>query len=164
MTINNTELVGVCGLYCGACGIYRATQNNNEEKLHEFSRGLSARTGYKFTLDDVRCDGCLVNGRLDLWCRNCQIRVCEKLQSGKVRCSDCDDFPCARLTNFRDDGMTHHSEITDNLERLRKMGIEAWAEYEENRWTCPECNTNLAWYDPNCPGCGASRSKLLFDV
>lgn len=164
MTSNNTNLVGVCGLYCGACGIYRATQDNAEEKLEEFARGLSAKTGKEFTVDDVRCDGCLVNGRLDLWCRNCQIRVCEKLQSGNIRCSDCDEFPCTRLTDFRDDGMNHHSEITDNLEQLQKMGIEAWTEYEENRWTCAECKTTLSWYDSVCPGCGASRSKLLFDL
>ena len=164
MTINNTDLVGVCGLYCGACSIYRATQDNNEEKLEEFARGLSVKTGNKFTVDDVRCDGCLVHGRLDLWCRNCQIRVCEKLQSGKVRCSDCDEFPCARLTDFRDDGMVHHGEITDNLEQLREVGIESWAEYEQTRWTCSECKTFLSWYDLECPGCGASRSTLLFTL
>jgi hypothetical protein len=162
--MNNTELVAVCGLYCGACSIYRATQDNNKEKLEEFAHGLSGKTGKTFTLDDVRCDGCLVNGRLDLWCRNCQIRVCEKLQSGKVRCSDCDEFPCTRLTNFRDDGMRHHSEITDNLEQLQQKGIEAWAAYEEQRWTCPECKTRLSWYDAGCPGCGTPRSDLLFSL
>jgi benzoyl-CoA reductase/2-hydroxyglutaryl-CoA dehydratase subunit BcrC/BadD/HgdB len=162
--MKNTELIAVCGLYCGACGIYQATQDKNEAKLEEFARGLSERTGKEFTLEDVRCDGCLVNDRLDLWCQNCQIRVCEKLQSGKIRCSDCTEFPCKRLTDFRDDGMAHHSEITDNLKQLREMGIKLWTEYEENRWTCPECKTILSWYDSCCPGCGVSRPKLLFDL
>jgi len=160
--VKNEELVGVCGLYCGACGIYRATQDENGQKLEEFAQGLSARSGKTFTVDDVRCDGCLVNGRLDLWCRNCRIRVCDRLQSGKVRCSDCDEFPCSRLTDFRDDGMKHHSEITENLEQLQKTGIEDWAAYEEKRWTCPKCGTALSWYDETCPDCGESRSKLLF--
>lgn len=162
--MKNTDLIGVCGLYCGACGIYRATQDKNEEELEEYSRGLSEKTGSRFTVDDVECDGCLVNGRLDLWCRNCQIRVCEKLQTEKGRCSDCDEFPCTRLTNFRDDGMKHHSEITDNLIQLQQMGIESWAEYEEKRWTCSECNTVLSWYDTGCPACSAPRSKLLFKL
>ena len=160
--MHNTDLVGVCGLYCGACGIYRATQDKNEEKLEEFARGMSAKTGNKFTVDDVLCDGCLVNGRLDLWCKNCQIRVCEKLGSEKVRCSDCDEFPCIKITDFRDDGMNHHSEIVGNLEQLQKLGIESWAKYEETRWACSECKTILSWYDPVCPGCGEPRSKLLF--
>lgn len=158
----NTNLVAICGLYCGACAIYQATQNKDDQKLKDFAEGLSARTGKTFTIEDVVCDGCLANGRLDLWCRTCRMRDCEILQSGKLRCSDCDDFPCAILTAFRDDGMKHHGEISDNLEQLKNMGIEAWAEFEEKRWTCPACGKMIAWYDTACRNCGAPRSKELF--
>ena len=103
--MNSENLVAVCGLYCGACSIYRATQDENEEKLIDFAQGLSAKTGNKYTVDDVRCDGCLSKGQLDLWCRNCQIRVCPELRLGKVRCSDCEKFPCPRLVNFQTDEM-----------------------------------------------------------
>jgi len=123
---------------------------------------LSARTGKKFTIDDVLCDGCLSKGRLDLWCRNCQIRICTKLQSGKIWCSDCDELPCPRLTNFQNDGMKHHLEIVENLKGLHKIGIEAWVIQEEQRWTCSECKANLSWYDRNCPECKTPRSKILF--
>jgi hypothetical protein len=162
--VKNTDLVAVCGLYCGACAMYRATRDENLQKLEEFARGMSARTGKVFTADDIRCDGCLAGGQLDLWCRDCKIRVCDKLQSGRVRCSDCDEFPCTRLTDFRDDGMKHHSEITENLEQIQKIGIKSWTEYEEKRWTCPKCKTILSWYDSQCPNCGTLRSKLLFKL
>jgi hypothetical protein len=162
--MGDTHLVAVCGLYCGACSIYRATRDENEQKLEDFARGLTARTGKTFSIDDVRCDGCLGKGQLDLWCRNCRIRVCEKLQSGRVRCSDCDEFPCTRLTDFRDDGMKHHIEITENLECIQKMGIETWAEHEEKRWSCPKCKAVLSWYDSSCPGCNTPRSKGLFSL
>jgi hypothetical protein len=119
--MGNLDLMGVCGLYCGACSIYRATQDNNEQKLQDFARGLSTRTGNSFTVEDVRCDGCLGKGRIDLWCKNCQILLCNKLQSGKLRCSDCNEFPCSRLTYFRDDGMKHHLEITENLGQIRRI-------------------------------------------
>ena len=160
----NLDLVGVCGLYCGACSIYRATQDNNEQKLQDFARGLSTRTGKNFTVEDVRCDGCLGKGRIDLWCKNCQIRLCNKLQSGKLRCSDCDEFPCTRLSDFRDDGMKHHLEIIGNLEQIRRIGIEAWAEHEEKRWSCPKCKATLSWYDKSCPNCETPRSNLLFSL
>ena len=160
----DTNLVAVCGLYCGACSIYRATQDENEPVLKDFAEGLTARTGKQFSIDDVRCDGCLCQGRLDLWCRNCQMRSCKQLQSGKVRCSDCEEFPCSRLTNFKNDGMKHHIEIIDNLENIRKIGIEAWAAQEEKRWTCPKCKKVLSWYDPCCPNCKTKRSKLLFSL
>ncbi len=160
--MGNENLVGVCGLYCGACSIYRATQDKNEEKLQDFAQGLTNKTGQKFTVDDVRCDGCLSNGRLDLWCRNCQIRVCSKLQSGKVRCADCDELPCSRLTRFQNDGMKHHLEIVDNLKSLQRVGIRDWALSEEKRWTCPHCKANLSWYDAECPDCKAPRPVDLF--
>jgi hypothetical protein len=162
--MGDKNLVAVCGLYCGACTIYRANQEENEEKLEDFARGLTARTGKTFSVDDVRCDGCLSKGRLDLWCRNCQMRVCEKLQSGKVRCSDCNEFPCTRLSNFQNDGMKHHIEIIENLKHLQKMVIETWAAHEEKRWTCPEYKTILSWYDPSCPNCKTQRSKQLFSL
>jgi hypothetical protein len=162
--MGNADLVAVCGLYCGACTIYRVTRDENEEKLEDFARGLTARTGKDFSVDDVLCDGCLGKGRLDLWCRNCQIRLCKKLQSGRVRCSDCNEFPCTRLTDFRDDGMKHHIEITENLEHIQRIGIEAWAKQEEKRWTCPRCKAILSWYDASCPTCETPRSKLLFSL
>jgi hypothetical protein len=127
----DTNLVAVCGLYCGACSIYWATQNEDEQKLKDFAEGLTAKTGKDFSIDDVRCDGCLSKWRLDLWCRHCQLRLCNKLQSGKVRCSDCDEFPCSRLIDFKNDGMKHHIEIIENLEHIRRIGIEAWAAYEK---------------------------------
>jgi hypothetical protein len=158
------NLVAVCGLYCGACSIYWATQNEDEQKLKDFAQGLSAKTGKDFSIDDVLCDGCLKQGRLDLWCRHCQIRLCDKLQSGKIRCSDCDEFPCSRLTDFKNDGMKHHIEIIENLKHIREIGVEAWATYEKERWTCPKCKNILSWYDLCCPNCKTQRSKLLFKI
>ncbi len=162
--MKNQDLVAVCGLYCGACSIYRATQDGNEEKLKDFAQGLSARTGKNFTVDDVLCDGCLTRGRLDLWCRNCQIRICPELKAGRVRCSDCEELPCSRLTSFQNDGMKHHLEIVDNLKNLQEAGIERWAAQEEKRWTCPLCNASLAWYDAACPGCQTPRPDELFKL
>ncbi len=31
----NKNIVAVCGLYCGACGVYYATQEKDEKKLQE---------------------------------------------------------------------------------------------------------------------------------
>ena len=33
--MKTTVLVAVCGLCCGACSIYRATRDDNEQKLEE---------------------------------------------------------------------------------------------------------------------------------
>lgn len=156
------SLIASCGLYCGACEMYRADHDNNEEKCQTLLQQFNARGG-KFSLDDIKCDGCLGQGKLTPWCMQCNIRLCNKRESGKFRCSsDCAEFPCSILTDFANDGMTHHVEVVDNLRQLEKTGIKKWAEMEETRWLCPQCQTPISWYTQKCSKCGAERSKKLY--
>jgi hypothetical protein len=57
--MNKEKLIAACGLYCGACEMYRACQDNDEPRLQTLVRGFNSRGG-KFTADDLKCDGCLV--------------------------------------------------------------------------------------------------------
>ena len=161
---NETEdLVAVCGLYCGACPMYLATQSNDEEKqqalLKQFSSGPM-----KLKMEDLLCDGCLGNGRVASFCRSCAIRACPDDKTNVARCSDCQDFACSRITDFNNDGMLHHAEVLENLRRLREDGLEKWAEYEAERWSCPQCSDPMSWYDAECSSCGAARSEHLFKL
>jgi hypothetical protein len=159
------KLVAACGLYCGACEIYRAYVNGNTAKLEEVRQGLNARGGTKFTLEDMECDGCVAEGKLNAWCRNCNIRSCAKHKPSETFCSkECADYPCAQLSNFANDGMTHHKEIIDNLNRLQQTGLKKHAAQEEKRWQCPECRQAMSWYDKTCTKCGAPRSEKLFKL
>lgn len=162
--MGHSNLVAACGLYCGACEMYRADHDNNIRKLGNLAQGLSEKTGQNFTPDECCCDGCLGHGSLNSWCAKCQIRLCEKIQTGKTRCSECNDFPCSRLSSFSNDGMPHHLEILDNLRQIQNIGIQAWIAQEEERWACPECHSTLSWYDTVCPSCKAPRSKRLFSL
>jgi len=157
------HLVAVCGLYCGACPMYIATQNDDEQKrqalLKQFSSGPM-----KLKMEDLLCDGCLGNGRVASFCRTCAIRACPKDKQNVARCSDCTDFPCSRITDFNNDGMLHHAEVLKNLQQIRELGIQKWAEYDEERWRCPRCRLPVSWYDGKCSGCGAPRSDRLFPL
>jgi hypothetical protein len=161
--MDGEKLVAACGLYCGACEMYRADHDDNEKKMQELAKSFSARGG-QVTVEDLKCDGCLGQGKLTPWCRQCDIRSCSKHQAGQTLCSDCADFPCARVTAFNNDGMQHHTEVLDNLRQLKKMGLTDWVKHEESRWTCPQCQTSLSWYDKACPQCGAKRSERLFSL
>jgi hypothetical protein len=156
-------LVAVCGLNCGACPMYLATQSKDEQKrgalLKQFASGPM-----KLKAEDLMCDGCLGSGRVASFCRSCAIRACPKGKSDVTRCSDCPDFPCSRITGFNNDGMLHHAEVLDNLRRIREMGIREWAKYDEERWQCPQCRLPVSWYDSKCSGCGAARSGRLFKL
>jgi hypothetical protein len=157
------NLVAVCGLNCGACPMYLATQSNDEQKrsalLKQFSSG-----SMKLSMENLLCDGCLGNGRVASFCRKCAIRACPNGKPNVTRCSDCPDFACSRITDFNNDGMLHHAEVLDNLRRIQEMGIHEWAKYDEERWRCTRCRLPMSWYDSKCSNCGEARSERLFKL
>jgi len=158
----NENLVTACGLYCGACPAYLATQENNEQRLASgFGAGPSSKPR---PLASMQCDGCLGGGRVLAHIPKCAIKECAATKTKTQRCSECAEFPCSRITDFNNDGITHHSEVLDNLRQLRTMGIKDWAKHEETRWRCSTCQTMLSWYDAECPKCKAPRSDRLFPL
>jgi hypothetical protein len=162
--MNRENLIASCGLYCGACEMYRAGHDNNQQKCESLLKAFNSRGG-KFTLEDIKCDGCLAGGKLTPWCQQCNIRSCAKSKSDDAICSpDCTDFPCKTLTGFANDGMRHHLEVIDNLQRLHKAGLKKHAEQEEKRWLCPGCKAPVSWYNQTCSKCGEPRSKKLYKV
>ena len=157
------RLVAPCGLYCGACPMYLASQEKDEQKskaiMQQFGGGKMP-----FKQEDLLCDGCIGGGRVAVFCRKCAMRSCAEEKADVTRCSDCAEFPCSRVTNFNNDGMQHHSEVLSNLRQLREKGIKEWTKYEEDRWACPQCRAKLSWYDKACSKCGAKRSDRLFPL
>jgi hypothetical protein len=156
-------LVAPCGLYCGACPMYLATQDKDGERFKALMKQFSGGN-MQFKQEDLLCDGCIANGRVATFCRKCAIRACAEEKSNVARCSDCSDSPCARITGFNNDGMTHHAEVLANLRQIRAMGMKEWTKHEEDRWRCPQCRTAISWYDAACPKCGAMRSDRLFPL
>jgi hypothetical protein len=160
---NREKLVAPCGLYCGACPMYLATQEKDEQKARAIMKGFFAPNS-KIALEDIQCDGCIGGGRTAMFCRKCNIRDCAENKQKVTRCSDCKEFSCSLITNFNNDGMLHHAEVLENCRHLRDAGIKEWAKMEEDRWRCPQCRANISWYDPACSRCGAKRSDRLFPL
>jgi len=164
MDVGNKEnLVAACGLYCGACPMYLATQTKDDSKIKALQQQFGAGKT-KLAAEDLLCDGCLGGGRLASFCRACAIRDCAAKKASSKRCSDCSEFACSRITGFNNDGMLHHGEVLENLRQLKTMGIKNWAKHEEDRWRCPQCQAAIAWYDPACSKCGTKRSERLFPL
>ena len=153
------HLAAVCGLYCGACSIYRARRDGDEERIEKIVEVMKVIE--PVSPDDLQCDGCLAGGRLTPYCEKCLIRICPNDKPGVVRCSDCPDFPCTRITAFNDDGMRHHAEVLDNLRRIRDEGVSSWREMEEKRWLCPQCGSPVDWYARTCFHCSAAQPRRL---
>ena len=162
-TAKNENLVASCGLYCGACSIYLATQENTEQRIASIQKQFGS-VPIKLSREDMLCDGCLSGGRLASFCRNCATRECATDKTKTRRCSECAEFPCSQITGFNNSGMLHHAEVLENLRQLRTIGIKKWAKHEEDRWRCPKCQTTIAWYDPECLKCRTPRLDKMFPL
>ena len=161
--VKNENLVASCGLYCGACPMYLATQENSDERMESMRKQYGANA-LKMSKEDLLCDGCLGGGRLASFCRKCDMRESATAKTKTRRCSECAEFACSRITGFNNDGMLHHAEVLENLRQLREMGITKWAKHEEERWQCPKCRAKISWYESECPKCKEPRSARLFPL
>lgn len=92
------ELVSHCGLLCGECGAYLATQDDDDNRRAEIAREWSKMYEAELSASDINCDGCLSDGpRLFHHATVCEIRKCAKARS-VVNCAHCEDYPCDRLS------------------------------------------------------------------
>lgn len=126
LPVNNTEsasacnkdLVSGCGLYCGACGIYLATQENDAEKLVQYAVVLNQ------TFDETLCDGCGAEKKSKHCSKMCTFIDCKKAK-GVDFCISCNEFPCIGLIEFKSN-MPHRLEILESQIRMKEIGIVNW--------------------------------------
>jgi hypothetical protein len=140
------NLVSACGLYCGSCGIYLATQENNTEKLLQYALVLNQ------SLNETFCDGCRAERKSAHCSRMCSFIKCT-FEKGIGFCGTCPKFPCKELTDFQSK-MPHRTEILESQNRLKEIDWEQWLIEMKENYSCPECNTINSAYDLNCRRCG----------
>jgi len=140
--MNDFNKIGFCGLFCGTCKIYLAT-NNNTLNLLAVDTGIS--------IDLLKCTGCR-SLDVSLFCRSCAIKKC-CIQKNIFSCADCNEFPCSVLKAFENDQHLHHKGVIPSLMELKATGKTKWLEKQINRWTCKVCGTPCSWYDEECGKC-----------
>ena len=150
MTVNQAFLAP-CGLYCGVCGVYYATRDDNEkflEKLlgvyQEKIPGLES-----LTIEDLKCDGCL-SERVSYFCRVCAVKDCTR-GKGLSGCHECGDFPCAHIDGFP--VPVGKKVILRAIPYWREHGTEKWVADEEARYLCPGCGHMLFRGAKRCNKC-----------
>ncbi|MBV5314252.1 MAG: DUF3795 domain-containing protein [Prolixibacteraceae bacterium] len=143
---NNKDLAAVCGLYCGACGIYLATREDDTERILQYAVVLNQ------TFDETLCDGCGA-ARKSLHCtKMCTFIDCKKAKSVDF-CAACNEFPCQVLIEFQTK-MPHRLEILESQIRMKEIGIENWLIEMKNYFSCPRCSTASSAYHLVCRKCG----------
>jgi len=147
----NQNFIAPCGLYCGVCGVYFATWDNNNgflEKLLGVYQGKIAGLDH-LTIEDIKCDGCL-SDRVSIFCRVCAIKDCTR-EKGYTGCHECNDFPCRHIETFP--MPVGKKVILRGIPFWREHGTQKWVEEEEARYACPQCGHQLFRGARRCNKC-----------
>ena len=107
------SMIAYCGLTCTECPAYTATQSGDTALAQRTAEGWAQMFDAPVTVDDVWCDGCLVEGRKCTHCGECEIRACG-VERGVDNCPSCADYPCDKLAGLH--GMVPAARET--LDRL----------------------------------------------
>lgn len=88
------EMIGYCGYNCHLC----AARSENPAIRQKMVDGWRKIYGHeKYTAENVKCDGCLSDGKIaDI---NCKARPCAR-EKGIKNCAYCDEFPCNKVKNL----------------------------------------------------------------
>ena len=110
-----SEMIAYCGLDCGECKAFKATQARDAERKKQLAKQWTEGLKIEFKPEDIDCKGCM-SDVLSGWCRKvCKIRPCAEERKVKT-CAHCDDYPCGKLKEF----LSNEPVATANLEKIRK--------------------------------------------
>lgn len=149
------SLMAPCGLYCGTCGVYIATRDNNEK-----FRAIMANL-YGTKLEETRCLGCMqpdTAAAIYSWCKLCTIRSCVK-SKGYYSCHQCDQWPCYMINNFGFATGARVMKRTIPIWRAKvaqhgdDRGSIEWARAECERYHCSACGEPLFRGAQRCRAC-----------
>jgi hypothetical protein len=131
------NLVGRCGLYCGACGIYRAYKNGGA-----YRRRLAEN--FKCAPETVRCEGCQALTS-ECWGNACTIIRCLN-ENGFQFCYECADFlnhSCEQFEKLAKSSSEYDEDLRANLARIQADDVDSWLQECEVKFRCAYCGEPL---------------------
>ena len=153
--MRDENLMAPCGLYCGTCGVYIATRDNNE-KFRLVMGNL-----YGTQPEDTQCRGCMQPDPPEMlyaWCKSCKIRDCIRAKE-YYSCHQCKDWPCDMIENFALATGRRVMKRTIPIwrEKVAELGDEEgsveWARHECTRYHCSSCGKPLFRGAQRCRHC-----------
>lgn len=136
MKNSSKSLIAPCGMNCALCLGYQREKNHcegcrNEENIKYKTKG----------------------------CINCIIKNCERLKNTKSGfCYDCDKYPCPRLKQLDKRYRTKYNmSMLENLEYIKKNGIDAFVKKENSKWECHQCNGLICVHRGYCLKCEGKK-------
>jgi len=111
------KIQAYCGLDCGECEAYIATQKNDRAGLEAVAKKWAQQFGAKDGhADQCVCDGCPSGKRISTaHAATCPVRVCASAR-GVETCAHCPDYDCPTLKSF----LSFAPVLREKLEAIRK--------------------------------------------
>jgi hypothetical protein len=111
------KLQAYCGLDCGDCEAYIATQKNDRAGLEAAAKKWTEQFGARnISAEMCICDGCSSGKRTSTaHAASCAIRLCASAR-GVITCAHCQDYGCVTLQGF----FAFAPVLKDKLEAIRK--------------------------------------------
>ncbi len=125
-TEEERALIAPCGLYCGACALFKARKDKEFRIKLAQERGIPVEQLFL-------CAGCRpMKGRVKAAGGQpiCDTYACVK-KKGVEYCYQCDEFPCLKLAPCADKADKPHNTKVYNLVLLQKLGIDEWLKKKE---------------------------------
>ena len=145
------NLIGRCGLYCGACIVYLASHGREELKVLVMNES-------KCEADDVFCDGCQ-GDQSKCWCmdknwgRTCVIKDCLRDQDLSY-CNECDKYSkCDKFRLIADYYINRGDNLRYNLRSIAQ-NKEDWLIQQDRKWKCANCGAEITRDLSKCSDCG----------
>lgn len=111
------KIQAYCGIECGECEAYIATQKNDRAGLEKVAKQWAESYGANNTNADMCiCDGCSSGKRISTaHAISCGIRLCASGR-GVETCAHCPDYGCPTLQGF----IAFAPALKEKLEAIRK--------------------------------------------
>jgi hypothetical protein len=110
-----SRIQAFCGLDCGECEAYIATQENDRARLETVAQKWGKEFGGKYGADMCICDGCPSGKRISTaHAATCAVRRCASGR-GVQTCAHCPDYGCETLKGF----FAFAPILKDKLETIR---------------------------------------------
>jgi hypothetical protein len=118
--MTNKDIVGRCGIYCGACPIYRGTRGDREAKAF-------AKNVWKTPPNRMTCDGCH-NLKPESHGVDCPRRECMD-SKGYEYCSECPEYASGKCEKFEHEPLLREGgEPHENLRKVTSGNTDSWLE------------------------------------
>jgi len=129
------ELIAPCGMHCAICSRYLAYVNDLKRSQCVGCRPGNRVCSYLF----AKCSG--INAGLE---GNASARFC----------FECEQYPCRQIDRMDDRYRKNYGmSVKDNLERIRRVGAEAFSRAQSEKYRCSTCGGLISIHNRKCFRC-----------